>query len=96
MISIYSYASPSSSIGKSAALVSPRSRVRIRYKREFFFQAFLFATEKVASIVAMILFHIILHPAVLIYGFHTFITSYCYNYYYHRSYYCHRYRNSGI
>ena len=30
-----------------------------------FFQAFLFATAKVASITAMIFFHIILHPAVL-------------------------------
>ena len=35
----------------------------------------LFATAKPASITAMIFFHIILHPAVLIYDFHTFITS---------------------
>ena len=31
--------------------------------------------EKVASVTAMIFFHIILHPAVLIYDFHIFITS---------------------
>ena len=36
---------------------------------------FLFATAKVASITVMIFFHIILHPAVLIYDFHIFITS---------------------
>ena len=36
---------------------------------------FLFTTAKVASITAMIFFHIILHPAVLIYDFHIFITS---------------------
>ena len=38
-----------------AAPVSERSRVRIPYKQEFF----LFATAKVASIAAMIFFHII-------------------------------------
>ena len=31
--------------------------------------------EKVASITAMIFFHIILHPAIVIYDFHIFITS---------------------
>ena len=30
---------------------------------------FLFATAKVASATAMIIFHLILHPAVLIYDF---------------------------
>ena len=39
------------------------------------FSGFLFPTTKVASITAMIFFHIILHPAVLIYDFHIFITS---------------------
>ena len=39
-------------------------RVRISYKPEFFLD--FFATAKVASISAMIFFHIILHPAVLI------------------------------
>ena len=41
----------------------------------FFFQATFSATAKVASITVMIFFHIILHPAVLIYDFHIFITS---------------------
>ena len=40
-----------------------------------YFLGFLFATAKVASATAMIFFHIILHPAVLIYDFHIFITS---------------------
>ena len=35
----------------------------------------LFAAAKVASITGMIFLHIILHPAVLIYDFHLFITS---------------------
>ena len=35
----------------------------------------LFAAAKVTSITAMIFFHIILHPAILIYDFHLFITS---------------------
>ena len=39
------------------------------------FSGFLFATAKVASITAMIFFHIVLHPAVLIYDFHIFMTS---------------------
>ena len=37
---------------------------------------FLFATAKVVFITAMIFLHIILHPAVLKYNFHIFITSY--------------------
>ena len=40
-----------------------------------FFSGFLFATAKVASITAMIYFHVILHPAFHIYDFHIFITS---------------------
>ena len=36
---------------------------------------FLFATAKVASITVIIFFHIILHPAVLIYNLSIFITS---------------------
>ena len=39
------------------------------------FSGFLFATGKGASITAMIFFHVILHPAVLIYDFNIFITS---------------------
>ena len=40
------------------------------------FSGFLFATAKVASIATMIFFHIILHPAVVIYDFiYIFITS---------------------
>ena len=35
-------------------------------------KGFLFPTAKVASTTAMIFFHIILHPAVLIYDFHIF------------------------
>ena len=46
------------SIGESAATVSQRSRVRIPCKPEFF-SGFIFATAKVASITAMIFFHII-------------------------------------
>ena len=42
--------------------------------QRFFFQV-SFLNCKVASINAMILFHIIIHPAVLIYDFHLFITS---------------------
>ena len=42
------------------------------------FSGFLFATATVASITAMIFFHIILHPAVLVYDFHIFITSILY------------------
>ena len=38
-----------------------------------FFSGVLFATAIVASITAMIFFHIILHPAVLMY--HIFLTS---------------------
>ena len=38
-------------------------------------EKFLFKTAKVASITAMIFFHIILHHEVLIYDFHIFITS---------------------
>ena len=62
-------------------LVWERSRVRIPHKPVFvclfvcFFLGFLFSTVKVASITAMIFFHIILHPAVLIGNFHIFITS---------------------
>ena len=39
------------------------------------FSGFRFATAKVASITAMIFFHIIFHSAVLIYDFHIFLTS---------------------
>ena len=52
------------------------------YKRNSFADAkrkpekFLFATAKVASITAMIFFHVILHPVVLIYDFPIFITSF--------------------
>ena len=63
-----------SCIGRGLVLVSQRSRVRILYKHDIF-SSFLFATAKVASITAMIFFHIILQPAVLIYDFHLFITS---------------------
>ena len=42
------------------------------------FSGFLFTTATVASITAMIFFHIILHPAVLVYDFHIFITSILY------------------
>ena len=38
------------------------------------FSCFLFATEKIASITAMIFFRITLHPAVIINDFHVFIT----------------------
>ena len=62
-----------SSIGNSAAPVSQRSRVRIPYKPEFF-SGFVFATSKVASITAMIYFHIIFLSAVHTYDFHIFIT----------------------
>ena len=41
-----------------------------------FFSGFLFAPAKVASINAMIYFQIIVHPAVHIYDFQMFITSY--------------------
>ena len=57
-----------SSICKSAAPVSQRSRVRILYKPEFF-SVFLFAIAKVASITAMIYFHVIHHPKVQIIWF---------------------------
>ena len=50
------------------------SRVRIPYKTELF-SGFLCATAKVAYITAMIILHLMLHSAVHIYGFHTFITS---------------------
>ena len=52
-------------------------KIRIIWKKikDFFFQGFFFATAKVASVTAMIFFHIIIHPAVLIYDFHIFITS---------------------
>ena len=64
-----------SRIGKSTAPVTKRSRVQIPYKPEFF-SGFLFATAKVVSIIiAMIFFHIILHPALLIYDCHINITS---------------------
>ena len=54
------------------------------YKRRFesrtslpgwIFSGFLFATAKVPLVTAMIFFHIILHPEVLIYDFHVSITS---------------------
>ena len=64
-----------SRIGKSTAPVTKRSRVQIPYKPEFFFRLFFFATAKVVSIIAMIFFHIILHPALLIYDCHINITS---------------------
>ena len=38
-----------------------------------FFSGFFFATAKVLSITALIFFHKILHPAVLIYDFHIFL-----------------------
>ena len=38
-------------------------------------QGFLFPAAKAASITAMNFLHIILHPSVLIYDFHIFITS---------------------
>ena len=50
------------------------SRVRIPHKTELF-SGFLCATAKVAYITAMIILHLILHSAVHIYDFHTFITS---------------------
>ena len=55
-------------------MLTQRSRVQIPYKPEFF-SGFLFTTAKIASIIAMIIFHIILHPAVLIYDCHIFKTS---------------------
>ena len=39
-------------------------------------KGFLFPTAKVASTTAMIFFHIILHPAVLIYDFHNYIHNF--------------------
>ena len=52
------------------------------YSRDTYFYmsleiiAVIDATAKVVFITAMISLHIILHPAVLIYDFHIFITSY--------------------
>ena len=57
-----------SQIGKSTTPVTKRSRVQIPYKPEFF-SGFLFTTAKVVSIIiAMIFFHIILHPTLLKYS----------------------------
>ena len=56
----------------SAAPVSRRSRVRIQYKHGFF-SGFLFVTAGVASVTAMVFFHIILRLAV--HDFHLFTTS---------------------
>ena len=39
------------------------------------FLGFLFLTAQVASIAAMIIFPLILHPAVHVYDYHIFITS---------------------
>ena len=43
--------------------------------RTFFFSGFLFTTAKVASITAMIYFHITLHPAVHIYDYYIYFTK---------------------
>ena len=43
-------------------------------------QGFLFPAAKAASITAMIFLHIILHPSVLIYDYHIFITLYVNNF----------------
>ena len=43
--------------------------------RAWIFPGFLFATTKVVSITGLTFFHIILHPTVLIYDFHIFLTS---------------------
>ena len=49
--------------------------VKVRYCNYFFGLSFFFiSTAKVASITAMIFVHIILHPVVLIYDFHIFLT----------------------
>ena len=47
----------------------------------FFFSGFLFATAKVACRTAMIILHLILHPAVHIYDFHIFIISSSFHHY---------------
>ena len=68
-------------------IVSSDGRALHRYRRGkgsesrtslnfFFFSRLVFATSKVASITAIIFFHIILHPVVLMYDFHIFITSF--------------------
>ena len=63
-----------SSIGKSTAPITQRSRVRIPYNPYFFPPGFLFAAAKVASITPMIYFHVlIIHPAAHIYDVHIFI-----------------------
>ena len=65
-------------------LVNSIGRVLHRYRRGQgfksctslnLFSGFPFATAKVASITAMIYFHLILHPTVYIYDFHIFLTS---------------------
>ena len=54
--------------------ITEASRVRIPYKPAFFRASFS-QPRKVVSITVMIFFYTILHPAVLIYDFHIFITS---------------------
>ena len=46
------------------------------------FSGLVFATAKVSSIPAMIFFHIILHSAFLIYGFHIFMFKIYFLYFY--------------
>ena len=53
--------------------IAEASRIRIPYKPAFFRASFS-QSQKVASITVMIFFYIFLHPAVLIYDFHIFIT----------------------
>ena len=76
------------SIQRSAPswLVSSTGRALPRYRRgkgfesstsqENVFSRLVFETSKVASITAIMFFHIIIHPVVLIYDFHIFITSF--------------------
>ena len=76
------------SIQRSAPswLVSSTGRALPRYRRgkgfesstsqENVFSRIVFETSKVASITAIMFFHIIIHPVVLIYDFHIFITSF--------------------
>ena len=52
----------------------PGKKLRLQYKPEFF-SGFLFLSAQVASIAAMIIFPLILHPAVHVYDYHIFITS---------------------
>ena len=54
---------------------SKQNCMNMKICKSWIFSSFLSATAKVVFITVLIIFHLILHPTVLIYDFHIFMTS---------------------